>query len=197
MLVPAWATPDGPWTTIRDRWAGPLEVFIGAGLDGAASDEHWALADDVHQLAEVLRADDVLCGAGWAASTVLLAAQRVTPRLVALSSPPLGLDLHDLAAQVRGDPEASRTLMASFGGSPGYWERALRAPNFLDRVEAYLTQDLSTASEGVAAPIVIVSPGGTDDDLPEGWVFHRGTAESFAGVIQDMVRYQTPDTGAC
>ena len=197
VLVPAWATPDGPWTAIRDGWPGSVEVLLGAGLGGVAADEPWALADDVARLAAVLRADDVLCGAGWAATTVLLGAQRVSPRLVALFSPPLGLDLRDLAVQVRGDQEASRELMASFGGSPDHWEMSVRAPNFLHRVDAYLTQDLLAASEGVAAPVVVVSPGVVGDHLPEGWLVRRGTAASFAGLVQDVIRPEAPDEDAC
>ena len=135
VVVPAWGTSSGPWKAIRDTWPGPSETFVGAGLLDQPVPAAWSIELDISSLAAVVRESDVLCGAGWAASTALRAAARSRPRSVVLYAPPLGLDFSSEAAEIRTADHA-RAIMSGFGGSADYWIQAERAPNFVSRVQA-------------------------------------------------------------
>ena len=168
VVVPAWGTSSGPWKKIRDAWPGPTETFVGAGLLDQAVPIDWSLEVDVSNLAAILQESDVLCGPGWAASTALLAAGCQRPRAVVLYSPPLGLDFSDVAAQVQ-TAENARTVMSGFGGSAEYWSQAEQASNFVSRVHAYLSQDVTRSSKSVACPIVVIWPTAVHPDTPQSW----------------------------
>ena len=167
-VVPAWGTSSGPWKTIRDAWPGPTETFMGAGLSDQPVPAEWSIESDVSRLATVVRESDILCGAGWAASTALLAAKRTRPRAVVLYSPPLGLDSSDAAAEIQTADDA-RAIMSGFGGSAEYWTQAEKAPNFVSRVHAYLSQDVTKSGQSVVCPIIVIWPAGDHLDTPLGW----------------------------
>jgi len=168
VVVPAWGTSSGPWKTIRDAWPGPTETFMGAGLLGQPVPAEWSMEIDVSRLATVVRNSDILCGAGWAASMTLRAAERARPRAVVLYSPPLGLDLSQAAAEIQTADDA-RTIMSGFGGSAEFWTQAQQAPNFVSRVHAYLSQNVATSGQPVVCPIIVIWPAADHSDTPLGW----------------------------
>src|SRR5665213_3330938 len=168
VVVPAWGTSSGPWKTIRDAWPGPTETFMGAGLLDLPVPAEWSMELDISSLATVVQESDVLCGAGWAASTALRAAELARPRAVVLYSPPLGLDFSAAADEIRTADDA-REIMSGFGGSAEYWTQAEQASNFVSRVHAYLSQDVAKASKSVACPIIVIWPTAVHSDTPQGW----------------------------
>ncbi len=168
VVVPAWGTSSGPWKTIRDAWPGPTETFMGAGLLDQPVPASWSMDSDVGSLATIVEESDVLCGAGWAASTALRAAGRTRPKAVVLYSPPLDLDFSEATAEIRNSDDA-RKIMSGFGGSPEYWTQAEQATNFISRVQAYLLQDVETSSHSVECPIIVVWPAAVHSNTPQGW----------------------------
>ena len=168
-MVPAWGTSDGPWVTIRDAWPGPTRTFWGAGLGTRAARGDWSLADDALDLAGVVDGNDVVCGAGWAAATVLLAAAQSPPQLIVLFSPPVGLELAEVVGAARADPNVGRDFMMAFGGDAEYWAAAQRQRNFDARVLAYLDQDVLGAARLVTSPVAVVGFTGDRTGLPQGW----------------------------
>lgn len=188
IIVPAWGTPDGAWTRIRDTWPGFVITFWGAGLRGDAVAGDWSLASDVNDLAEMIDEYDVVCGAGWAASTVLLAARARKPRLVVLYSPPIGTDLAPVAEQVRGNARAGRELMSAFGGSSASWDLAVQAGNFTERVHAYLTQRVLDAGADLGCPVVVTTPKSPSAPLPRPWIARTARPEDVAAETLDVLR---------
>src|SRR5665213_2288205 len=168
VVVPAWGTSSGPWKSIRDAWPGPTETFVGAGLLDQPVPADWSMELDISSLASVVQESDLLCGAGWAASTALRAAERSRPRAVVLYSPPLGIDFSKAAAEIRTADDA-RKIMSGFGETAEYWTQAEQASNFVPRVHAYLSQDVAKASESVACPIMVIWPPETNSHTPPGW----------------------------
>jgi hypothetical protein len=131
----------------------------------------------------MLQPTDVLCGAAWAASTVLLAAHDAAPRAVVLYAPPIGIDLSSVAAVV-STVEQARATISRFGGDEQYWDRAQQAPNFLPRVRAYLTQDACATAAHVQAPILAITPKGRAlTDAAKGWTWATGTPEQVPAAV--------------
>ena len=186
VVVPAWGTSSGPWKSIRDAWPGPTETFVGAGLLDQPVPADWSMELDISSLASVVQESDLLCGAGWAASTALRAAERSRPRAVVLYSPPLGVDFSKAAAEIRTADDA-RKIMSGFGGTPDYWIQAEQAPNFVSRVQAYLSQDVETSGQSVACPIIVIWPAAAHSHTPPGWrVIVCEPAEAPARVLSTL-----------
>jgi hypothetical protein len=158
------------------------------GLSAEHVPSGWSIADDVATLGDKVRPTDVLCGAGWAASTVLLAAAIRTPRAVVLYAPPIGIDLSAMTREVRSVKDA-RAFMSRLGGDVAYWDRAQQATNFLARVDAYVSQDVPGAASRVRAPVIVVTrePSRNSNKAGE-WTYISGTPGQVPALVAASLR---------